>query len=70
MSTLLDALTRARRWKEPNRLTAETLAAVLTTVGATRNVDGGWQAPPGSPVPGRDRAILVAGADRTSPVRR
>ena len=64
MSTLLDALTRARRWKGSNTLTAETLAAVLTTVGATQNVDGGWQAPPGSPVPDRYRVILAAGAGR------
>ena len=64
MSTLLDALTRARRWKDPNPLTAETLAAVLTAVGATQNTDGDWQAPPGSPVPDRYRAIVTAGARR------
>ncbi len=64
MSTLLGALTRARRWKEPTTLTAESLAAALMAVGATQEVDSRWQAPPGSPIPDRYRVIIAAGAGK------
>ena len=64
IATLLGALTRARRWKEPTALAAESLAAALMSVGATQGVDSRWQAPPGSPIPDRYRVIITAGAGK------
>ena len=64
MPTLLDALTRARRWKGSSTLTAGLLADALTAVDATQDGNGRWHAPPGFPVPEGYRVIIAAGAGR------
>ena len=64
MPTLLNALTRARRWKGPSNLTAELLADALMAVAATQDANGRWHAPPGFPAPDRYRVIIAAGAGR------
>lgn len=61
--TLAGAITRYQQHRR-RPFTADDLAVALTMAGVTRDKQGRWHAPPGTPVPDRYRAVLAAGAGR------
>ena len=66
LDTLLEAVERSRRFRDPTPVTATDLATALTTVGALSSPDGHWAAPPGVTIPGRYQVIVAAaGRDMT-----
>lgn len=62
--TLAGAITRYQQHRRRRPCTAVDLAVALTMSGVTRDKQGRWRAPPGTPVPDRYRAVLAAGAGR------
>ena len=62
--TLLAAVTRSRRFRHRTPLTATSLAAALSALGAVRGPDGRWSAPPGLITPDRYQVIVTGAAGR------
>ncbi|WP_138180193.1 hypothetical protein [Nakamurella multipartita] len=64
MSTLHQAVTRARRARSRPLIASQQLASALRAIGATRDDRGLWRAPEGLAPPARYRALVAVAAGR------